>query len=128
MVAYSFNPRFVPLIESGRKCQTIRQPRKRHAHPGEELQLYTGQRTRNCRLLGRAKCVSVHEIELFTYSFCLLSIELDGIPFDGDMNAFAIADGFTGLADMWGFWRKTHGFGEFRGVLVRWAPLSEERA
>jgi hypothetical protein len=49
MVAYSFDKRFVPQIENGFKRQTIRAHRRRHARPGEALQLYTGMRTKHCR-------------------------------------------------------------------------------
>jgi hypothetical protein len=42
MVAYSFNPIFVGPILAGTKRQTIRAERKRHARPGEAMQLYTG--------------------------------------------------------------------------------------
>lgn len=123
MVAYSFQRRFADPILAGTKCQTIRGPRRRHARPGEEMQLYTGMRTRQCRLITRAKCFSVHDIELFVYSACLIDVAVDSVPFDGSMNDFAIADGFTGLADMWDFWTSVHGWGAFSGVLLRWAPL-----
>lgn len=126
MVAYSFQTRFVRPILAGTKCQTIRGHRKRHARPGEGMQLYTGMRTRQCRLITRAECVSVHEIEIFVHSFCLLSVDMDGVPFEGCMNDFAIADGFTGLADMWGFWNHVHGWGDFTGVLLRWSPLPRD--
>lgn len=39
MVAYSFRKRFGPPILAGTKAQTIRADRKRHARPGEEVQL-----------------------------------------------------------------------------------------
>lgn len=51
MVAYSFHPRFVDAILGGTKRQTIRMHRRRHARPGEEMQLYAGMRTRHCRLV-----------------------------------------------------------------------------
>jgi hypothetical protein len=58
MVAYSFKERFAEPILNGTKGGTIRASRKGplraatggHAKPGEELQLYTDMRTRNCRL------------------------------------------------------------------------------
>lgn len=64
MVAYSFRARFVVPIEAGTKRQTIRAPRKRHAKPGEEMQLYTGMRTRACRLIRLATCLSVWPVSL----------------------------------------------------------------
>ena len=49
MVAYSFNSRFEVAIREGWKTQTIRAGRKRHARPGEMLQLFCGMRTAHCR-------------------------------------------------------------------------------
>lgn len=126
MVAYSFQPRFAQPIVDGLKRQTIRLPRKRHARPGEHLQLYTGMRTRQCRLISRATCVSVHEIELFSYSCGLIDVTIDGHDFEGNMNDFARADGFDGLTDMWNFWNRMHGWGEFHGMLIRWEPLAPQ--
>lgn len=52
MPAYNFQKQFAPLVESGQKRQTIRAiGKRRHARPGESLQLYTGQRTKACRKL-----------------------------------------------------------------------------
>jgi len=56
MVAYSFKAQFREPILAGTKRQTIRADRKRHARLGEALQLYTGMRTRQCKLIGRATC------------------------------------------------------------------------
>lgn len=51
MVAYSFKRQFGPPILAGTKGGTIRNDRKRHARPGEELQLYHGMRTKSCTLI-----------------------------------------------------------------------------
>jgi hypothetical protein len=136
MTAYTFMPRFVPLIESGRKSQTIRKDRSspsRHARVGEAIQLYTGMRTPACRLIGEARCIGVTELRL----------ELPGpgkipeifIGADGgrwarhlkgprELEQFAKADGFSDFDDMHAFWLETHGRIEtFHGVLIRWEPL-----
>ncbi|MGY0779836.1 S49 family peptidase [Azospirillum argentinense] len=75
MVAYSFRPRFIdpilaglepgPLLP-GMKRQTIRGASggKRHARPGELVQLYTGMRTRQCRKLGEGRCVAAEPVTL----------------------------------------------------------------
>ncbi|MEJ0016825.1 MAG: ASCH domain-containing protein [Acetobacteraceae bacterium] len=47
MVAYSFKRDFAAPILAGIKRQTIRADRRRHARPGEVLQLYTGMRTKH---------------------------------------------------------------------------------
>lgn len=133
MVAYSFKARFVGPILAGTKAQTIRADRKRHARPGEALQLYTGMRTKHCRLIARATCESVVPVRL-TFHRLLgpLIWEIDGVELGCDaMDEFAAADGFGGggfpALDMAAFWVETHGEGsdqiDFRGVLIRWAPI-----
>lgn len=52
MVAYNFRAEFAPLVETLDKRTTIRLVGKRgHARQGDRLQLYSGQRTKNCRKL-----------------------------------------------------------------------------
>ena len=60
MVAYGFKPFFEPQIIAGLKPQTVRGDRRRHAHPGDYLQLYVGMRTRHCRkIISDRRCISV---------------------------------------------------------------------
>jgi hypothetical protein len=66
MVAYSFQKRFVGHVAAGlepgpwcpgMKRHTLRLPRagrQGHARPEQPVHLYTGMRTRHCRLIGRA--------------------------------------------------------------------------
>lgn len=66
MVAYSFQRRFVDHVAAGldagpwcpgMKRHTLRAPRlgrQGHARPEQPVHLYTGMRTRHCRLIGRA--------------------------------------------------------------------------
>lgn len=137
MVAYSFKARFADPIRSGLgyyehidgmipkpKRQTIRADRKRHARVGEELQLYTGMRTRQCKLIGRARCTHVRSIEMrirrngFT-------IDVDGFPYiNAAAEEFARMDGFADTADMLAFWKAEHpGVEHFAGVVIEWEPL-----
>lgn len=115
MVAYSFMQRFVPAIIAGlepgpwmpgMKRQTIRGPRVRHARRGDELQLYTGMRTRHCRLLGRAICRAVQPIEISVgpdfLRVTLGGVELEDLQVDG----LARADGFAGARVFRAFWDK----------------------
>lgn len=116
MVAYSFNRRFVQAIESGIKSQTIRAPRRRHARPGERLQLYTGMRTKACRLIrDDVVCSRLDEVRLDlrvltdvpmpknSRQLCGivetidLPLTINGIPIEGpDKDIFALHDGFLG--------------------------------
>jgi hypothetical protein len=150
MVAYSFKPQFVPAIANGTKLQTIRAHRRRHAMPGECLQLYTSMRTRACRLIRNdAVCTRVddfvmdlsplatHErqttasaIHRLVYSQTL-PVLINDEPVNGaDRDRLAVADGFTfwtwkgETLEPWPamvmFWLSKHGPALFRGRLIRW--------
>ena len=128
MVAYSFKARFAAPITAGTKRQTIRAPRKRHARPGEEVQLYTGMRTRQCRLVGRATCRAVRRVQIeITDVDWANYVEIDGVPV-ADLDAFARSDGFADWSDMVAFWRKEHPSSDpdrlsFSGVMIEWGDL-----
>lgn len=135
MVAYSFKKRFAPPIiaglqpgplVAGMKRQTIRADRKRHARPGEELQLYTGMRTRSCQLLGRATCTSATPIRLLLGPSP--AVEIGGEPAITDatgLDLFACFDGFADWSDLCAFWAAEHeALTDFSGVMIRWEPRS----
>lgn len=131
MVAYSFKARFAAPILAGTKTQTIRADRRRHARPGEELQLYTGMRTKQCKLIRVARCVSVSDVRLRFGDDAMVAEKAGSSWGDAHyvarspkhLDAFAMDDGFTNWADMRAFWAKEHpGTEEFEGVLIRWAP------
>lgn len=139
MVAYNFHPMFEPQIVDLSKQQTVRANRKRHARPGEPVQLYAGMRQRGCRKLLKPDpiCLSVQRISIATSGLInevVASIAVDGIPLDRDeIEAFARADGFaperiqsegcaTARENMGRFWLARHGVGHFEGVLIRWNP------
>jgi hypothetical protein len=123
MVAYSFKARFAEPIIAGTKRQTIRAPRRRHAHPGEELQLYTGMRTKQCRLIGRATCESVQRVKLLPFTSHGY-VRVDGLPVEGGIYGFARRDGFADWSDLCDFWNQAHpGATIFEGVLIKWGPL-----
>ena len=108
MPAYNFQERFAPLVESGEKTHTIRKPRKRKTKVGELLKLYTGMRTRLCRLLRSAPCKKVVPI-LIEHD----SVELEGQTLVGDeLDLFAQSDGFKDGADFFKFWCDTYGLSE----------------
>ena len=129
MVALSFKPRFIPAILSGAKRQTIRAiGRRRHAIPGETLQLYTGMRTKQCRLVGTAVCVSAEPIAIHFAGPARIIFgwpkvyRIDG----GGLDTFAIADGFTDWPAMLAFWRETHPacVDSFSGVIIEWGAFT----
>lgn len=149
MVAYSFHRIFAPQVAALTKRQTIRADRRRHARPGEPVQLFTAMRTRQCqKLVDRdPTCSSVLPIAIEVTTLIdefIASIEIDGRSLHRDeIEPFAAADGFapidfgwwqppalvgqrlqaaTARSNMGVFWLKTHGVGRFTGVLIKWDP------
>lgn len=123
MVAYSFKKQFGPPILAGTKAQTIRADRKRHARPGELVQLFTGMRTRQCRRLGEARCLSVWPIRMALRDDIVFAN--DGwIRTADDLDVFARQDGFQDWGALVAFWADEHpGVDVFEGFLIRWQPL-----
>jgi len=120
MPAYNFKSQFVPLVESGVKKQTIRPTRKHPTRPGKTLQLYTGMRTKKCRLLRTETCTHVKPVQI--YATCIV---IDGkILSQGEAWQLAEADGFKTLADFYDFFRDTYGLSETRPItnmeLIQW--------
>jgi len=125
MVAYNFQRRFAAAIVDGRKTHTIRTDRRRHARPGEMLQLFTGMRSTSCvKLIPDPLCLRVEPIRIdFGAEGKIDQVQLDGQAVD-DLDQFALADGFESLADMYGFWVLQHGLlRAFNGTLIGWAPV-----
>lgn len=141
MVAYSFKSRFAEPILAGTKRQTIRADRKRHARPGEEIQLYTGMRTRQCKLIARAICNNISRIHIMfpmphekAYVGGILVNDHNnpgGNPDEPsvdywkprELDAFAQRDGFKNWPDMTQFWRERgEDYLDWFGVLISWTP------
>lgn len=151
MVAYSFKKQFVDLIKVGLgqkvdhepggahvyhpKRQTIRAiGKRRHARPGEILQLYYGMRTKQCTSIGVARCISAQSIamKIGKNSLCIL---MDGDDDNigtaivgGHIHDFAREDGFANGEEMLAFWQKEHpGVTDFKGVIIKWEPIDDDR-
>lgn len=131
MVAYNFQRQFVPAIQAGKKHQTIRAARKnRHAHVGEGLQLYSGQRTKNCQKLFDKDpiCNAVDSVEIYiTDGGKIEQIVLNGRNLNShEIEDFAKADGFmsvnglTARDAMGEFFLDYHGSGLFKGNVIKW--------
>jgi len=122
MTAYSFKRQFVEPILAGTKGGTIRANRRRHARPGEELQLYTGMRTKHCKLIARKTCLAVEPIEL---DFVRMRIHVGPLVLEHrvELSTFARFDGFPDFASMAAFWIWTHETFHFAGWHIRWFPL-----
>ena len=125
MVAYSFQAQFAEPILAGTKRQTIRPVgKRRHAKPGDTLQLYVGMRTKHCRLIATASCVSALPIDM---NLSTGDITIDGSFRRWSLNYFAQRDGFASWGELREFWRKHHpGKLLFEGLLISWAAIGGE--
>lgn len=117
MVAFNFKAQFAADVESGKKRQTIRAQRR--AGIGDQLQLYTGMRTKKCRKLRDAVCTATYEITIKDRRH-YLAVRLNGelLPTE-QAREIAIADGFENLSAFADFFAQQYGL-PFRGWLTRW--------
>lgn len=141
MVAYGFKSFFAPQIADLTKTHTIRGHRRRHAHAGEDVQLFQAMRTKHCRkIIPDPVCIAVLPIVIMSSDLLdagIAYIEIDGRALHRDeIEPFAISDGFSpnrlrGIAPekmigataretMGRFWNANHGCTRFEGVIIRW--------
>ena len=121
MAAYNFQKQFVPLIESGAKRSTIRQRRKNGylPRPGDVLRLYSGMRTKSCKLIREAAVIAVTPITINAANGCA-DVVLNGVRLlDSDVSALARSDGFKGIIDFAVFFEQMYG-GSVSGYLIQW--------
>lgn len=126
MVAYNFQEQFIAPIRNREKIHTIRGKRKRHARPGEPTQLYYAMRTKQCALIGVAKCVAVPPIEInISEQFGPLIWRLNGEDLNmSEMDRLAHNDGFKGGALQMAEWFFNQYGEHFEGFLIEWDPAT----
>jgi len=126
MPAYNFMEQWVPKILDGSKAQTIRRKRKRPTVAGDELSLYVGQRTKSCRLIGRAPCVQVTPIMIYPLFYLIV---LDGKAY-GYKNAktklIAFNDGFESTIEFFEFFERYKKIMLKDFEIIEWDPTSAE--
>jgi len=117
MVAFNFSPEFADDVASGKKRQTIRQTKR--GKVGDPVQLFTGQRTKQCRRLRQDEPV----LEAVSYiHIAPTGISLGNIAnFPRDRDDFAKADGFKDFAAMHAWFKAKYGQDHFYGYVHRWA-------
>lgn len=125
MVAINFMSQFAEDVEYGDKTQTIRQ--KARCKVGDELQLYTAQRTPQCRKLGDAICTDVIPVHIEDCGMSLNGVQLyagDALrgEYEDRDNDFAKKDGFDGFSEMADFFRAQYGL-PFDGYVIKWRLL-----
>ena len=104
MPAYSFQAQFVKLVEEGSKFHTIRRRRKNPTKPGQLLWLYTGMRTKKCKLIRESVCTSVVPVKIYPESG---RVVLAGRMLSlNDTLRFAVRDGFANHMDFFEFFRR----------------------
>lgn len=126
MPALNFKKQFAEAVEHGNKRQTVRAPRKDgrpHAKVGDTLKLYTGMRTKQCRLLATATVTQIDRIRIDPTCMSLNDRPLFSIIHSRDCdqtdNEFAIADGFESFMDMADWFATVHGL-PFEGFVIHW--------
>lgn len=115
MVAINFMKQFAPLILDGSKIHTLRD--KARCKPGDALQLYYGQRTRQCQLLKKVVCTAVVQAQML--SDCHWLIGDTEIVSDIPLHRFAVADGFSSYQKMFD-WFVDHKGPQWSGFLIAW--------
>lgn len=117
MPAINFKQQFADDVEDGIKCQTIRKPRKDgrpNAKSGDVVKLYTGMRTKECRLLRQAIVRETKHVRIeHTHMY------LDGVIVSND-NEFAQGDGFLSFTEMAEWFLDTYGSLPFEGTVIYW--------
>ncbi len=120
MVAYSFQSEFAEDVEAGRKCSTIRpHGKRRHARAGEELQLYTGMRTPDCRLLMRVPCLWSKPIEIHRAFVCVDGVRRDVPEYYDEL---ARIEGFSSYGNLQAWFDHRYGLPVRGFVQIRWDP------
>ncbi len=122
MPAYNFKKQFAAAVESGTKTTTIRPPRKRTTRVGDILYLYTGQRTKQCRKLGEAECISVSPIDILWSDMEEKSAMVrlnEGPAHLIELILLAHADGFSCVSEFLWFFIRQYGL-PFHGELICW--------
>jgi hypothetical protein len=126
MPAYNFQQRFVALVESGQKRQTIRKSAK-GARRGSTAYLYTGQRTANCRKIGEGTIIEIRKIEIGRHACSepyASIMNSDGKPVHLvhlNLDALARDDGFANGEEMVEWFAAQYGI-PFVGYLHHWMP------
>lgn len=123
MPALSFSKQFADLVESGRKTQTIRAPRKRPIVAGDRVYLYTGMRTKACRKLGEGLVVRVEPIRIEAIGKVYVAGVLLGLD---DRARLAREDGFGSFTSFLDWFIGADRVEAFDGSLIRWRLLPRE--
>ena len=101
MPAYNFKKEFVPRILDGSKPHTIRGRRKRPTRVGDVLYLFTGLRTKQCRMFAISECVKVERIAIYPDSQ-MIGVNYAWLNYI-QISELAVRDGFANARDFFKF-------------------------
>lgn len=116
MVAINFSAEHAGKVEAREKTQTIR--RKSRCAPGDKIQLYTGQRTKQCRKLvdDDPTCLDVTYVAIRPGDLTLGNTS----RFPRDIDDFARLDGFADYEQMHRWFAERYKTEFFIGQVIRW--------
>lgn len=107
---------FAGSVERGEKTSTIRADGKRRPpKPGDRLRLYTGMRTKKCRLLKEVICESCVSITIRD-AFIAVGGRMIG---DAEADTLARRDGFVNSQCLRDWFSVIHSL-PFQGWLITW--------
>lgn len=116
-----FNPRFSPLVATGRKRQTIR--KRARCQPGDTLSLrrWTGRPRRSKHATIRdVTCSRVYQVRIMTDAVQIRRGNTTRmLTLREDLDAFARADGFGEWAEMRDWFNETYSL-PFEGEVIEW--------
>ena len=113
MSAFNFTVN-IDKIEDGSKRSTIRKTRR--CKVGDTMQLYTGQRTKDCRKIKDVVCIGIAKIEITEDIPWFVSL-VEGNIFP--KKVLHQQEGFQNCAEFVDFFRQTYGL-PFVGWLHAW--------
>lgn len=119
MVAINFTV-FQHKILAGDKRQTVR--RAARCKPGDRLQLYTGMRTKACRMLGEAVCTRTERVIIPAPPLRHLMLGEGRVLRGKAALGFAQADGFESLDAFFAFFAMHYEL-PFEGVVISWGDF-----
>lgn len=121
MVSFSFEVGMAPMIQEGRKDRTIR--RTRRCEPGDRMHLFTGLRTKQCKLLAVKKCVAVESVIIDPRGLIVGTAPALMLLDKPDSDVFAFKDGFLNYHAMREWFLNKYrqqNLAVFHGFVHRW--------
>ena len=107
MAAINFNQKFIDAVLSGDKPCTTRKTKR--CKVGDTIQIYTGQRTKNCQKHGEATCTGIGRI-LISKNGAWYFYTIDGETFtERDGKPFYQLEGFANHMCMVDFFKDHYG-------------------